>query len=512
MHDHNIADTNVERLLEAAYIPEPIDAAFAKQLEAELCDTAAKQAGARPGWPGLRYSEAPEGDVAATGASEYPQGPGHTLQDAGHTSGNPPPPLHHIRRRLGWAMGLAASVAACFLVYYGLTHRVEPFQPGNSLTQETFDNARPAFMGLTARPRPQTPASKPIAIGATLATKAGERRRVTLTDGSVLYLNQNTTAKVNASRQIDLTQGEIYLEVSPLAARGVATTFLVKTPSRDVTALGTRFGVQADPQGPGVIVTQGKVKVAGLNEEIRAGQQLAVRQKVVTEAPRATHVLDWTRELMEAAQSPLVPSSKYAGGALLAIDPNGQEVKLTLRKFHVDVHIEDGFARTTIDQTYFNNESGRLEGTFYFPLPPDASLSRLAMYVEDGADSKLMEGGMAERDHARNVFETILHQRRDPALLEWVDGSTFKMRVFPLEGRKEKRVLLSYTQRLPSLYGTSEYRFPAGHNMELVRDWSFQAKIVGYDSDRDKTDKIVGQDSAPDKIDNNSSVRSGVLT
>ena len=30
----------------------------------------------------------------------------------------------------------------------------------------------------------------------------------------------------------------------------------------------------------------------------------------------------------------------------------------------------------------------------------------------------------------------IVHQQQDPALLEWVDGSTFKMRVFPLEPRR----------------------------------------------------------------------------
>ena len=61
---------------------------------------------------------------------------------------------------------------------------------------------------------------------------------------------------------------------------------------------------------------------------------------------------------------------------------------------------------------------------------------------------------------------------KDPALLEWVDGSTFKMRVFPLEGRQEKRIILSYTQRLPSLYGHSEYRFPGGHNLPVIGDWS----------------------------------------
>ena len=145
----------------------------------------------------------------------------------------------------------------------------------------------------------------------------------------------------------------------------------------------------------------------------------------------------------------------------------------SLRKYHIDVHVEDGFARTTIDQTYFNHENRRLEGTFYFPIPTDASISRLAMYVE----GKLMEGGMAEREHAREVFETILYTQRDPALLEWVDGSTFKMRVFPLEPRQEKRLLLSYVQKLPESYSKADYRFAGGHTMPVVGHWSFNAFI-----------------------------------
>ena len=190
--------------------------------------------------------------------------------------------------------------------------------------------------------------------------------------------------------------------------------------------------------------------------------------------PRASTLLLWTRDLMAQAESRLVPASDYGGGALVAIDPNGQEVKLSLRNYHIDVHIEDGFARTTIDQTYFNHEQGRLEGTFYFPLPADASISRLAMYV----NGKLMEGGMAEREHARDVFETIKYRSLDPALLEWVDGSTFKMRVFPLEGRQEKRIVLSYTQRLDNHYGQTQYRFAAGHTMDSVRDWSVKLHIA----------------------------------
>src|SRR5262249_6272430 len=77
----------------------------------------------------------------------------------------------------------------------------------------------------------------------------------------------------------------------------------------------------------------------------------------------------------------------------------------------------------------------------------------------------------------RTIYETIRYRNRDPALLEWVDGSTFKMRVFPIEGRQEKRILLSYTQKLPTLYEQTQYRFPAGHSLPAVRDWSFHARV-----------------------------------
>src|SRR5262249_45153974 len=153
--------------------------------------------------------------------------------------------------------------------------------------------------------------------------------------------------------------------------------------------------------------------------------------------PHAAQALGWLRDLLIAAESPLVPKSEHSGGALIAVDPNGQEARLELRKFHVDVHIEDGFARTTIDQTYFNHHDSQLEGTFYSPAPPVGPLSVPPIVVE----AQLREGGMPERRPAANASEPFLSARRDPALLEWVDGSTFKMRVFPLEPRQEKRVL-----------------------------------------------------------------------
>ncbi|MCH7729002.1 MAG: FecR domain-containing protein, partial [Planctomycetes bacterium] len=297
-------------------------------------------------------------------------------------------------------------------------------------------------------------------------------------DGSTAYINENTQVEMTDARRLTLVAGEVYVHVAKQSQKQeeTASKFVVTTQGRDVTALGTKFLVRRTEQSSTVLVTQGKVRVGGYSGIVMAGQalQLSGKQAVKTVSlERASHQLAWTRELMARANSPLIPAGKHEGGAIVAKDPDGQEFKLSLRKVHIDVHIEDGFARTTIDQTYFNHKTWRLEGTFYFPLPPDASLSRLAMYV----GPKRMEGGMVERNRGRDVFETIVHRKKDPALLEWVDGSTFKMRVFPLEGLEEKRIIISYTQRLPAAYSKMSYRFPSGHNLDKVRDLSVKIRV-----------------------------------
>jgi tetratricopeptide (TPR) repeat protein len=365
---------------------------------------------------------------------------------------------------------------------------------------------------LTSRPRSAAVAAPAVKVGEEIQTRFGQRRRLALPDGSLLYVNQNTTAKLDAARELTLSAGEVLVEAAP-EAREQEAALVVRTPKRTVSGHRAAFAVRAEDAGTAVLVTRGQVKVSGLEKAVSAGEQLPPDSDKPAHAPRVTHALGWTRDLLAAAESPLVPASRHAGGALIAVDPNGQEAKLSLRKYHVDVHIEDGFARTTIDQTYFNHENARLEGTFYFPLPADASLSRLAMYV----DGNLMEGGMAERDYARAVYETILAQQRDPALLEWLDGTTFKMRVFPLEPRQEKRILLSYTQKLPALYDRLSYRFPAGHSLESVRQWSFHARVKdganlswGSDSHRLKATK-EGSDLLLDAAEKDARVNRDVV-
>jgi hypothetical protein len=156
------------------------------------------------------------------------------------------------------------------------------------------------------------------------------------------------------------------------------------------------------------------------------------------------------REILATMQEAVV-------GALVCKDEDGRPVgELGLKSHDVAVEILDGIAKTTVEENFENHTDRRLEGTFNFPLPSDASISRLALEV----NGKIEEGTCLERERAREVFESIVRRMQDPALLEWQPGGFFKCRVFPIEPRSTKRVIVAYTQALPCFGGKMSYVYP----------------------------------------------------
>lgn len=142
-------------------------------------------------------------------------------------------------------------------------------------------------------------------------------------------------------------------------------------------------------------------------------------------------------------------------GSLIVKLPDGRNEPLTVGYHKVTVEIRDQIARTTIEESFVNHTIGRLEGVFHFPLPQDASISGFGMWI--GND--LIEADVVEKQRAREIYETILREKRDPGLLEWTGGNLFKARVFPIEPRSEKRVKIVYTQVLPLRGGQYRYRY-----------------------------------------------------
>ncbi|HZN33486.1 MAG TPA: VIT domain-containing protein, partial [Pirellulaceae bacterium] len=155
-------------------------------------------------------------------------------------------------------------------------------------------------------------------------------------------------------------------------------------------------------------------------------------------------------------------TAKESLGSLITMI-DGREVPLTVGYHNVSVEIRDQIARTTIEESFVNHTDARLEGQFHFPLPADASISGFGMWI----GSKLVEADIVEKQRAREIYETILREKRDPGLLEWTGGNIFKARVFPIEPKSEKRIKIVYTQVLPRK-GDS-YRYSYALQSELLR-------------------------------------------
>ena len=195
--------------------------------------------------------------------------------------------------------------------------------------------------------------------------------------------------------------------------------------------------------------------------------------------------------------------------------PSNCPTYLAVKNHNVTVTIENQIARTRVDQTFLNDSTYQLEGTYIFPLPDDAAIGDFAMWV----DGKKLEGQVLDRNQARQIYEDIVRSRRDPALLEYVGRNAFRASIFPIPPRTEKRVEIEYAQVLKAEQGLVRYVYPLNtekfspkplgsvsvnvsvrsnaalkaiyspsHNVSVSRDGDYRAK-VGYEDANVKPDR-----------------------
>ncbi len=131
---------------------------------------------------------------------------------------------------------------------------------------------------------------------------------------------------------------------------------------------------------------------------------------------------------------------------------------LRLKTIRITTKITDQAAVTHVEQVFENRSPHQLEGTYFFPLPDEVSISEFAMW-EGG---KRMVAEFRAREEARRIYEAIVRSRRDPALLEYAGKNLFQASVFPIAPHSEKKIELTYSQILRNESSTVAYRYPLG--------------------------------------------------
>jgi len=140
------------------------------------------------------------------------------------------------------------------------------------------------------------------------ATRPGERREITLAEGSRLYLDGDTALDVSLephNRKIRLLRGRAWFEVTP----DKTAPFTVTMNDVDVRVLGTAFAVDWDKDEIDVVVEHGLVGVSGPQDsvEVPGGEQVQVSQGRVKAAIKADMdvAFAWRRGLIILHQAPL---------------------------------------------------------------------------------------------------------------------------------------------------------------------------------------------------------------
>jgi transmembrane sensor len=174
---------------------------------------------------------------------------------------------------------------------------------------------------------------------ADVATARGERRSMTLADGSRLVLNTASAVDIvfsAAERRIRLHAGEVlvstHADPSP-----VTRPFLVQTPQGTVRAMGTRFSVRRlDDSTTRVAVFEKAVEIRaadGATRVLRAGGQADFDAgRIGTEAPVDVNAALWERGLLLARNmrlaDVLAEMSRHRSG-VLRCDPAVAELRVS---------------------------------------------------------------------------------------------------------------------------------------------------------------------------------------
>ena len=146
---------------------------------------------------------------------------------------------------------------------------------------------------------------------------------------------------------------------------------------------------------------------------------------------------------------------------------------LPIKSIKIDTKIASQVATTHVEQVFRNDTDATLEGTYFFPIPEQASITEFAIW--DG-DRRLV-GEVRSREEARKIYDEIVRRQRDPGLLEYAGKNLFQASIFPIPPHSDKKLEIKYTQVLAAESGTVAYRYPLGTGRQSAQIGSVSGRV-----------------------------------
>ena len=165
-----------------------------------------------------------------------------------------------------------------------------------------------------------------------------------------------------------------------------------------------------------------------------------------------------TRAALAAAL--VLVASPAAGQGWIDPVPGRMSADWGVVKLRTEVHVRvlDRVAEIEVEEWFENRGGGLGEGDYVYPLPGEAVFSNFSLYQGD----EELRGETMDADRARAIYEEIVRQQRDPALIELIGHGMVRARVFPFQPGETRRITMRYTQVLERAGDALVFRYAAG--------------------------------------------------
>ncbi len=121
----------------------------------------------------------------------------------------------------------------------------------------------------------------------------------------------------------------------------------------------------------------------------------------------------------------------------------------------VQVSVSGRVARVSVEEWFRNVGATMEEGMYHFPLPGEAVFSSYSLWQGD----QELRGEAMDAAQARAIYEAIVRQKRDPALIELAGQGLIRARVFPINPGETRKITLKYTQMLDRAGDAWRFRY-----------------------------------------------------
>lgn len=124
----------------------------------------------------------------------------------------------------------------------------------------------------------------------------------------------------------------------------------------------------------------------------------------------------------------------------------------------VTVRVMGRVAEIEVSEWFLNDGPRLAEGDYLYPLAGEAVFEGFSLYQGETE----LRGEIMDADRAREIYESIVRRRADPALIELAGQGLVRARVFPIQPGETRKVSLRYTQVLERAGNALQLQYAGG--------------------------------------------------